>query len=123
MIPDKFSEIYDAAMASRHQILNALCEFKAREGIGFVAGINMCYLKIGDTINYHITLIPQPSDLKDISVDALPYGMNRDCTAEEIRQATARAIEELHTLTLEGRIAALKDKIAKLEKGEDDCDE
>lgn len=123
MVPDKFSEIYDAAMASRHQIFDALCEFKAREGIGFIGGIRMCYLKIGNTINYHITLIPQPSDLKDISVDALPMGMNRDCTVEEIQQATARTIAEMHTLTTEGRIAALKDEIAKLERGEDGCDE
>lgn len=123
MTPDKFTEIYDAAMESRHQIFQAICEFKAREGFGFIGGINMCYLRIGNTINYCISLIPQPAELKTISVDALPYGTNRDCTAEEIRQATARALAEMRTLTAEGRIAALKEKIAKIERGEDDCDD
>lgn len=123
MTPDKFTEIYDAAMESRSQIFQAICEFKAREGFGFICGINMCYLRIGNTINYCITLIPQAGELDHISVDALPYGMNRDCTAEEIRQATARALAEMRKLTTEGRIAALKEKIAKIERGEDDCDD
>lgn len=123
MTPDKFTKIYDAAMESRHQIFQAICEFKAREGFGFIGGINMCYLRIGNTINYCITLIPQPAELDNISVDALPYGMNRDCTVEEIQQATARAIAEMRTLTTEGRIAALKVEIAKLERGEDGSDE
>lgn len=118
MTPDKFTEIYDAAMESRSQIFQAICEFEAREGFGYIGGINMCYLIIGNTINYCITLIPQPGELDTISVDALPYGMNRDCTAEEIRQATARALAEMRKLTTEGRIAALKEKIAKIERGE-----
>lgn len=125
MVSDNFSELYDAAMASRQQIFHEMTLMKGRDDIEFIGINRFCILEVSDVVNYVINIMPRPGELHSIFLRAYEGNSvkRRDCTVEEIRQVTELALAKMREFTTEGRIAALKAEIEKLERGEESDDE
>lgn len=109
-----FSAVWDAAMAARQEIAEALKAVPYDN-----SGINFCQLQIGDTMNFVAHIIGRSSLFgDDIYEKAVDYGRQGDATVEDIKACTARTIAKLKNKTREGRIAELREELRKMEEGE-----
>lgn len=114
MIPDKFSAVYDEAMAARREIAEALKAVPYDN-----SGISHCLLQIGDKVNFVAYIVGRNSAWgADIYEKAVYYFEQRDATVEDIKACTARTIAQIKNKTREGRIAELREKLKKMEEGE-----
>lgn len=117
MVPDNFSALYDAAMDSRRELFDAMALLKGKEGINFIAANRLCLLNVGATVNYTVHIIPA-HDADSISLRAYEGAQDRDCTVEEIKLVTAKAIAMMQKWTRKGRIAELEEQLAELKEEE-----
>ena len=113
MVPVDFDAIYDAAMESRAAIGAAIREM----GLKTYSEEKWCLLEVGDTVNYRTHISPVDPKVNSISVLAAPLG--RNCTVQQIKEATAKTIAALVSLTRQGRIAQLEEELAKLKAEEE----
>lgn len=109
-----FSAVWDAAMAARQEIAEALKAVPYDN-----SGIDHCQLHIGDKVNFVAYIIGHGSLWgTDIFEKAVDYPEQRDATVEDIKACTARTIAKLKNKTREGRIAELREELRKMEEGE-----
>lgn len=109
-----FSAVWDAAMAARQEIAEALKAVPYDN-----SGIDHCHLEIGDKVNFVAYIVGRSSLFgDDIHEKAVDYGRQGDATVEDIKACTARTIAKLKNKTREGRIAELREELRKMEEGE-----
>jgi len=107
-----FSAVWDAAMAARQEIAEAL------KAVPYAnSGIDHCLLQIGDKVNFSAYIVGRSTLFGgDIHEKAKDYGGKGDCTVEDIKACTARVIRALKLKTRKGRINELREELRKLEE-------
>ena len=113
MTEHQFYQLYDAAMDARAEIAEALKAVYIPN-----SGTTWCLLQIGEHVDFYATIMGRSALWgADINEHAVPRTENRDCTVNEIKAATARALAAIKEKTREGRIAKLRKELCDLESG------